>query len=110
VTSNLRRTLEAVEQNPQHWDQRSWHCGTSHCFGGFAEMIRLERGVSEECVDAQIMWCPLVKGGRHLISWEATRAWLGLNTDDWARITRVDNTLRDLRRIVNEIEPEPVSA
>ena len=35
----LQKTLDTIKANPQHWDQTKWHCGTSHCFAGFAELI-----------------------------------------------------------------------
>lgn len=35
----LQKTLDAIKANPKHWNQKSWHCGTSHCFAGFAELI-----------------------------------------------------------------------
>lgn len=35
----LQKTLDTIKANPQHWDQSKWHCGTSHCFAGFAELI-----------------------------------------------------------------------
>lgn len=34
----LTQTLTNVKNNPDHWDQSHWHCGTNHCFVGFAEM------------------------------------------------------------------------
>lgn len=35
----LQKTLDTIKANPQHWNQKVWHCGTSHCFAGFAELI-----------------------------------------------------------------------
>jgi len=35
----LQKTLDAIKANPQHWDQSRWHCGTSHCFAGLAQLI-----------------------------------------------------------------------
>lgn len=35
----LQKTLDTIKANPQHWKQDTWHCGTSHCFAGFAELI-----------------------------------------------------------------------
>lgn len=32
-------TLDWIKANPGHWDQMYWHCGTSHCFAGVAEML-----------------------------------------------------------------------
>lgn len=32
------QVLAKVEANPKHWNQRVWHCGSSHCFAGFGEL------------------------------------------------------------------------
>ena len=31
--------LKHIEDNPENWDQTQWHCGTSHCFGGWAQIL-----------------------------------------------------------------------
>ena len=49
---NLRATIQAILANPQHWNQGTWHCGPSHCFAGFAEMIRLEMEPVKQCKPA----------------------------------------------------------
>ena len=33
----LKNTLKLIEENPDHWQQSRWHCGTNHCFAGFVE-------------------------------------------------------------------------
>ena len=38
-TELLQLTLKTIKENPEHWDQTRWHCGTSHCFAGFAQLI-----------------------------------------------------------------------
>lgn len=38
----FERTLAAIKANPEHWDQGDWHCGTSHCFAGFAQVLSLQ--------------------------------------------------------------------
>lgn len=35
----LTKTLETIKANPKHWNQSYWHCDTSHCFAGFAELL-----------------------------------------------------------------------
>ena len=35
----MTQTMEWIKNNPEHWDQSRWHCGTSHCFAGVAEML-----------------------------------------------------------------------
>ena len=34
----LDNTLKLIKENPRHWNQERWHCGTSHCFAGFVEL------------------------------------------------------------------------
>ncbi len=36
---NIKLVLDKIETNPECWDQKSWHCGTSHCFGGWAQIL-----------------------------------------------------------------------
>jgi hypothetical protein len=38
-TELLKQTMELVAANPDHWDQRQVHCGSSHCFLGFSQCI-----------------------------------------------------------------------
>ena len=35
----LDKALEMIEANPKHWDQKMWHCGTSHCLAGFCDLV-----------------------------------------------------------------------
>jgi hypothetical protein len=30
--------LNTIEANPSCWDQARWHCGSSHCFAGWAQL------------------------------------------------------------------------
>ena len=32
--------VKDAQDNPNHWNQRYWHCNTSHCIAGFADMRR----------------------------------------------------------------------
>lgn len=34
----LKKIVAYIKANPEHWNQGSWHCGTSHCVAGFAEL------------------------------------------------------------------------
>lgn len=46
----LAQVLEAIEANQDHWDQELWHCGTSHCFAGFANLIKRQLPISSEVI------------------------------------------------------------
>lgn len=35
----IRKTMNQILQNPEAWDQKTWHCGTSHCFAGWATIL-----------------------------------------------------------------------
>ena len=35
----LRKTLEAIKANPEHWDQGVWRCSTGMCFAGWASQL-----------------------------------------------------------------------
>lgn len=35
----FRQVLAAIEANPRHWDQTIWHCDTTHCFAGHAQLL-----------------------------------------------------------------------
>ena len=41
VPEMLVKALHLISQNPNHWNQNDWHCGTSHCLAGFLEIIDL---------------------------------------------------------------------
>jgi hypothetical protein len=34
----LRKIVKHIKANPDTWRQSAWHCGTSHCVAGFAEL------------------------------------------------------------------------
>lgn len=34
----LREIVDYIEKHPEHWDQSTWHCDTSHCVAGFAQI------------------------------------------------------------------------
>jgi hypothetical protein len=36
---NVKKVLDAIKANPESWDQTQWHCGSSHCFAGHAQLM-----------------------------------------------------------------------
>ena len=36
---NCKLVLQKIKENPDQWDQGSWHCGSSHCFAGWAQIL-----------------------------------------------------------------------
>jgi len=45
----LAKAVQAIKDNPNHWNQDHWHCGTSHCLAGFIHLIETfkEKPLSE---------------------------------------------------------------
>ena len=37
--TNFRLVLDKIKAHPQCWKQDSWHCGTQHCFAGWAQIL-----------------------------------------------------------------------
>jgi hypothetical protein len=33
------KIIAKITANPECWNQESWHCGTSHCYGGHAQIM-----------------------------------------------------------------------
>lgn len=38
-TINYQKVLDQITQHPETWDQYTWHCGTTHCFAGWAQIL-----------------------------------------------------------------------
>jgi hypothetical protein len=36
---NYRKVLDQIEAHPETWNQSFWHCGTTHCFAGWAQIL-----------------------------------------------------------------------
>lgn len=36
---NFKRVLDHIKANPCTWDQEAWHCGSAHCFFGWAQIM-----------------------------------------------------------------------
>ena len=104
----LDLVLRTIEENPQHWDQRNWHCGTSHCFAGFAQLLgrRMSLGTS---IDKDH---PYVMDGAvyHHPSGDA-QEWLGLTEQQCSIFDNglfdPDNDIYDLRAAVDQIKQSP---
>lgn len=55
------RVVEAIEARPGQHNQGSYHCGTSHCFAGWAELLSMqEKGV-----------LPVPAAEYHVLNWRA---------------------------------------
>ena len=36
---NCKLVLAQIENHPETWNQGTWHCGSSHCFAGWAQIL-----------------------------------------------------------------------
>lgn len=96
----LQKTLDTIKANPQHWDQTKWHCGTSHCFAGLAELIAHNVPIeTDESV--------LLKDQRffspRFSDWstpEHATVLLNLSDNDAERLFQAWNTLEDLEAMI----------
>jgi hypothetical protein len=42
LTFNIERhnqIIEQIEKHPETWKQNDWHCGTAHCYAGWAQVF-----------------------------------------------------------------------
>lgn len=99
----LQKTLDAIKANPEHWRQSQWHCGTSHCFAGFTELIANN-------IPLTTCSSTLKKDSRFFdlqhSFWsteENAIGLLGLNLPDSERLFWGANTLEDLELMVAEL-------
>lgn len=105
----LTKTLEAVKANPEHWNQEKWHCGTSHCFAGFVELIANDLPLdshSEELRNDERFHKVFDPAYRFLIRWKTpdnSKRLLGLSEEESSTLFHACNTLSDLEHIVKSL-------
>lgn len=75
----LVEVINTITQNPSCWDQRSWHCGTQHCFFGHAQILG---GRTQNAETAY-------QDGKEL---------LGLSEADATWLSHADRTLHELHQ------------
>ncbi len=37
--TNFNAVLDQIKAHPEKWGQNSYHCGTKHCFAGWAQIL-----------------------------------------------------------------------
>ena len=93
----LQKTLNAIKANPQHWNQKTWHCGTSHCFAGFAELIANNIPIETSAEDLiAIRYTKLLPYG----TGSYAEKLLGISDEDGDVLFHGYNTLEQLERMV----------
>lgn len=112
----LERTLRHIEAHPEQWDQKTWYCGTAGCFAWHAAVlaggeplpnapayVRAEDDDPPEhvypCGTFGLVETAVHETAVHVAD-RATRV-LGLPDD--SRLFAFNNTLDDLRRIVEDL-------
>ncbi len=137
----LLEVLEIIRVNPEQWNQEDWHttpeergawshCGTAHCFAGWAKLIFLELPTNDPDIFleryANVEWpdglaefiiyesnkTPMTSeelretySVRTLTSFIARFA-LGITDDQADRLFNANNSFEQLERIVYEILEE----
>lgn len=96
----LQLTLDTIKANPQHWAQTHWHCGTTHCFAGFAELLgmglSLDTKIGELQSNDSIYWWE----GEVWKTCTNAQEFLGLSDNQASALFDSNNTLGDLEDIV----------
>ena len=89
----LQLTLNTIKANPKHWNQGKWHCGTTHCFAGFAYLLHMGLPLTTDEYDL----------GEDVILATKTIAVkiLGITYYQANILFAPDNTLEDLEHHVN---------
>ena len=79
------KVLDYIKAHPEEWDQRNWHCGTTHCFGGFVEMFATGEKESWES------------------TWVVAEEALGIDVIDASMLFSEHNTLMNLSQLIKMI-------
>ena len=93
----LQKTLDTIKANPQHWNQKFWHCGTSHCFAGFAELIANNLPIEMSFEQLQTL---KLNGKLERSTGSCAEKLLGISYDDSDTLFYGHNTLEMLERMV----------
>ena len=114
----LRKTLEHIEADQEHWNQEQWidpgvhetlgaydhydaySCDTSFCFAGWAAFLDGAKFIRSSLDINHLVDVVDEKGREEHVSYYAKRA-LGLRDGVAYELFHSDNNLDDLRRIVN---------
>lgn len=96
-TQRFVAVLEAIERSPKHWDQTDWHCGTSHCFAGVAQLQEMKMSIK---TSAKKLYARTShRDGLFVYISEVAQRWLGLTDEQSAWLFSSHRTLDDFRRV-----------
>jgi hypothetical protein len=106
-SERLWATLKAVEDNPNHWNQDNWHCGTSHCFAGFAELIATElqpENTHDDIIERIVAQSDAI-GDCVFMTRLNAQWWLGISDGHRRALFSGTNSLETLQLMVATIAP-----
>lgn len=89
----LDAAIRVIKEHPEHWNQETWHCGTSHCIAGHIQLI-----VKGLPYNHRIGYTPT--GSTSQIARDA----LGISLRDAELLFSSTNTLEDIIDIRNKLE------
>lgn len=89
----LDEAIKIIKEHPEHWNQETWHCGTSHCIAGHVYLIT--KGLPHNHV---VNYSPV--GATPQVAREA----LGISLKDADLLFASNNTLEDIINIRNQLE------
>lgn len=95
-----RLALDAIQQEPLNWNQRTWHgqtqCGTCHCWAGWIEtyLIRVYPDILSSHYAKETIH------GREALKLRI-RAILGLSSNNFEAISSANNSFRTLVSLHN---------
>lgn len=84
---NFKIVLDQITNHPEGWTQTHWHCGTTHCFMGWAELFMND--ISK--IDYY--------GSPNVVNTESVCEWLGINMYQYNYLSHPFRSLKDFRRI-----------
>ncbi|MEU9837017.1 hypothetical protein AB0D67_36235 [Streptosporangium sp. NPDC048047] len=109
----LERVYAHIVANPEEWNQRYWHCGTSMCFAGHTVAMYgtanwsapgdpgCDTFVALSTDDEDDLF--IDEGERVIYVADRARHILGITEDEAAVLFHQNNTLADIRRIIDDL-------
>src|ERR1044072_2947244 len=97
------RVLDHIDAHPETWQQDSWHCGSSFCFGGWAVALSGGGGKGDDGVydgPSGLVGLDVEEAAKIVLGIDEETAWLK-GGHDW--LFGPNNTRADLGRLVADV-------
>ena len=85
---NFKLVLNKIIDCPESWNQKEWHCDSSHCFFGWAQILAGKRE-NNKTVQSD------------------ARSFLGLNKQEAEYISHIDRKIEDFENFLQFYEENP---